>query len=290
MMILLCAAGVLLCLCLAVSFHDTRHFTVTRYSIVLPKLKKPQSICVLSDLHDHEYGRDNEKLISAVAGQKPDLIVIAGDLLTAHRDEAHLQPDIAVNLVKELAKTAPVYIGEGNHEHRIRTWYWEYGDFYKRYVKRLKAAGAKHLREGDVILEDAGLHIRGLDADEIFFRKFVKTPMTREYLDRELSSPDPERADILVAHHPWFFPEYAGWGDCLVLSGHFHGGIVRLPFIGGVISPAFRLFPKYDSGVHTLGGSSMVVSRGLGTHTIRFRCFNPGELVVIDLMPQAENR
>ena len=286
MMILLCAA-VLLIMCLAVSFHDTRHFTVTRYKIAVPKLLKKQRFCLLTDLHDQVYGSDNRPLLEAVAKEKPDGIIIAGDLITARGRVEKLRPDTAVDLVRGLAGIAPVYIGEGNHEHRIRTWYWQFGDFYRKYAKRLKAAGrVVLLREGDAVLPEAGLHIRGLDADEVFFRKFVKTPMTKEYLDRELGEPDKERADLVVAHHPWYFPEYAGWGDCLVTAGHYHGGIARLPFIGGVISPAFRFFPKYDSGVHKLSGSTMVVSRGLGTHTIRFRFFNSGELVVMDLIPE----
>lgn len=89
----------------------------------------------------------------------------------------------------------------------------------------------------------------------------------------------------MIAHNPEYFPAYAEWGADLVLSGHVHGGLMRLPFLGGVIAPSMKLFPKYDGGVFEEHGSTMILSRGLGTHTLPIRIFNPGELVVIRLTP-----
>ena len=88
---------------------------------------------------------------------------------------------------------------------------------------------------------------------------------------------------ILMAHNPEYFRTYRRWGADLVLSGHVHGGIVRLPFFGGVISPRVRLFPQYDGGHFTKENKDLIVSRGLGSHTIPFRLWNPGELVEIEL-------
>jgi predicted MPP superfamily phosphohydrolase len=82
-----------------------------------------------------------------------------------------------------------------------------------------------------------------------------------------------------------YFKEYIGWRADLVLSGHVHGGLVRLPFIGGVISPQVRLFPKYDAGLFSEQGYNMVVSRGLGTHSYMPRFFNPPQLLVIKIKP-----
>jgi predicted MPP superfamily phosphohydrolase len=98
-----------------------------------------------------------------------------------------------------------------------------------------------------------------------------------------INTPDESRFNLLIAHNPQYFDEYAEWGADLSVSGHVHGGIVKLPLIGGVISPAYQLFPKYDGGMFDIGGKKMVLSRGLGTHTIKVRVFNPGELDVIDL-------
>lgn len=269
---------------LLISHYDTTHFTVTEYEAELKGLKSPVMFCVISDVHEQIYGEDNSPLISKVAEKAPDGILIAGDLITAHGRLEHQDYRTMVSLVERLAKIAPVYIAEGNHEHKLRTWTFIYGDWYTEYQEQLRKAGAILLSDGDVIL-DEGIHIRGLDADIAFFKKVTRTPMPQEYLVSELGDPDPVNADLLVAHNPVYFDEYAAWGADMVIAGHVHGGIVRLPFIGGVISPMLRLFPRYDGGLYPLNGSQMVVSRGLGTHTIRFRLFNQGELIFLNLVP-----
>ena len=91
-----------------------------------------------------------------------------------------------------------------------------------------------------------------------------------------------------MAHNPDYFEEYAAWGADLVLSGHVHGGMMRLPILGGVVSPAFKLFPKYDGGLFQQGKSTMILSRGLGMHTIPIRIFNPGELILLKICPKSE--
>ena len=110
--------------------------------------------------------------------------------------------------------------------------------------------------------------------------------MTGAYLEKKLGRPDRSRFNILIAHNPSYFPAYAEFGADLVLSGHVHGGIARIPFLGGVISPALRLFPKYDGGRYREGESVMILGRGLGTHTIPVRFLNPGELVEVIVNPR----
>ncbi len=106
--------------------------------------------------------------------------------------------------------------------------------------------------------------------------------MRDTYLTGVLGEPDKSVFTILLAHNPDYFPEYAAWGADLVLSGHVHGGVVRIPFWNkGVISPAVKLFPKYDGGLFEEGNSHMLLSRGLGCHTIPFRAFNPGDLIFL---------
>ena len=110
--------------------------------------------------------------------------------------------------------------------------------------------------------------------------------MDPEYLKTLLGQPSEENYTILIAHNPDYFPKYAEWGADLVLAGHVHGGMVRVPFWGkGVVSPNVRLFPKYDGGEFTIGKSRMLLSRGLGMHTIPIRLFNPGEILEVELMP-----
>ena len=94
---------------------------------------------------------------------------------------------------------------------------------------------------------------------------------------------DKKLMNLMIAHNPIYFPSYKQWGADLVLSGHIHGGIIRIPGIGGLLSPDCTFFPKYDGGMFSEDGATMIVSRGLGTHTIPIRIFNPGELVCVDI-------
>ena len=113
--------------------------------------------------------------------------------------------------------------------------------------------------------------------------------MKKEYLDELLPEQRTDCFQILLAHNPDYFPEYAAWGADLVLSGHLHGGVARLPLLGGVVSPRLHFFPRYDGGKFTHGNSVMIVSRGLGMHTIPFRFNNPGELVEITIRKRKNN-
>ena len=113
--------------------------------------------------------------------------------------------------------------------------------------------------------------------------------MKKEYLEGLLPEGRQDCFQILLAHNPDYFPAYAAWGADLVLSGHLHGGVIRLPLLGGVISPRLHLFPHYDGGKFTCGNSTMIVSRGLGMHTIPFRFNNPGELVDITIRKRKNN-
>ena len=107
--------------------------------------------------------------------------------------------------------------------------------------------------------------------------------MEDSYITEKLGVLDESKYNILLAHNPEYFKKYAAWGADLVVSGHVHGGIMRLPFIGGVIAPSFRLFPKYSGGQYQSGDTIMLLSTGLGSHTLPFRIFNPGQLVVLEL-------
>ena len=115
-----------------------------------------------------------------------------------------------------------------------------------------------------------------------FYGRFRQPDMSDEYISELLGDNNKECYNVLIAHNPMYFDYYERWGADLVISGHIHGGIMRLPYLGGVISPQIRLFPKYSGGLYTINKAKMILSRGLGTHTIRFRFFNPPELVVVN--------
>jgi hypothetical protein len=137
----------------------------------------------------------------------------------------------------------------------------------------------------DIALGKDRISIVGLELPLFYYRKGVKTELTDDALKSLLGESDPDTYEILLAHNPKYLPRYFAWGADLILSGHYHGGLVCLPGIGSVISPQFELFPKNSFGKFTQGGATALVSRGMGTHTFHIRIFNRSELLVVTMQP-----
>lgn len=280
--ITLAAVAVLAIFFIIVMIIDGNRFRVVRYHLTSNKIKKEHKYVVLSDLHNKSYGEKNEKLLKAIHGLKPEAILIAGDMLTSKPGKSY---EAALNLLKELAEKYPIYYGMGNHETRLFLYPEVYGDMGANYEKDLNALQIELLRNESREEQD-NIRITGLDMNRDYYKRFKKFPMDSTYLSCTLGEARKETYEILLAHNPDYFEEYAAWGADLVFSGHVHGGMMRLPILGGVVSPAVRLFPKYDGGLFRQGKSTMILSRGLGMHTIPIRIFNPGELVLVKLSPE----
>lgn len=259
---------------------DCNRFVVRKYRCREGKIRKDVKVLLLSDLHNKSFGRGNIRLLKAIDQIAPDLVLIAGDMYTS---TAGGDTQTAAELVCALAEKYPVYYGNGNHEHRTRLFPVEFSDMYRKFSEKIESAGVIHLINEKVSLPNFNVDIYGLEIDREYYRKFKGMQMERTYLEKLLGRPDKDRVSLLIAHNPDYFKSYAAWGADLVVSGHVHGGLMRLPVLGGVVSPAIRLFPKYDGGEFREGDSTMILGRGLGTHTLPIRIFNPGELVVIEL-------
>lgn len=276
MMILAGAAAVL---CLLVAVWDGNRFITVKYEIKSDKIAKPCRFVLLSDQHNKTYGKDNEKLIRQIESISPDAVLVAGDMLTAVKGQPF---DNALMLMQRLADKYPIYYGMGNHEYRLELYPEQYGDMYERYVAGLKEAGIEPLINESAYLPAYNIDICGSQIGREYYRRFRKYPMSVSYLPKLLGEARADACQILIAHNPLYFEEYAAWGADVVVSGHVHGGIMRLPVLGGVLSPNLSLFPKYDGGRFAQGRSTMILSRGIGTHTIPLRIFNPAELVVLE--------
>ena len=229
-------------------------------------------IAHLSDLHGHEYGEDSRELVERVAREDPDLIVITGDLI-----DQKSQLDMVPALARGLSAVAPTYYVTGNHE-------WALGS---KTVKELKAllgeSGVTVLSNRWEAVERNGdrLALAGVDDPNGYADQ-----TTPEELYAWIQEDSPGLFTLLLAHRNDRFPQYAAAGYGFVLSGHGHGGIVRLPFLGGLIGTNRRLFPQWTSGLYAQGDSVLFVSRGLGNNTVPFqgfRIFNRPELAVVTL-------
>ena len=276
--------AVLIVFFLIVMIVDGNRFRIVKYQLCSNKVKEEHRYVVLSDLHNKSYGEKNEKLLKSIDKLAPEAVLIAGDILTAKPGKSY---EVAYELMKNLAAKDPVYYGMGNHETRLFLYPEVYGDMGKRYEEDLNRISVKFMKNESRECKDH-IRITGLDMKRDYYKRFKKYPMNSEYLTETLGAARTEMFEVLLAHNPDYFEEYAQWGADLVLSGHVHGGMMRLPILGGVVSPAFRLFPKYDGGLFKCGKSAMILSRGLGMHTIPIRIFNPGELILLKISPEKE--
>ncbi len=265
---------------LAVMAADCNRFVIRTYSLKIQKLRGKRRLLLLSDLHNKSFGKKNQRLLDAIRQIDPDMILIAGDMYTSQKNG---DTTVAGELVCSLAEQYPVYYGNGNHEDKTRRCPDLFGSMYEDFVRRIKGAGVRHLVNEKVCIPEFNMDIYGLEISRRYYGKFNYAQMDESYLESLLGKPSSSRVNVLIAHNPDYFEAYAGWGADLVVSGHVHGGLMRLPVLGGVISPALRLFPKYDGGEFHQGNAALILGRGLGTHTLPIRIFNPGELVVIEI-------
>lgn len=278
--ILLFAVVIVAVILLWVMLYDGNRFVIVKYKIQNKQIRKPYRAVVVADLHNKQFGKENELLLKAIEEQQPDGIWIAGDILTAHPGKS-MQP--AIDFVTALAEKYPVFYGNGNHEHRLKLYPETYGDMAKEFAEVLDKVGVHPLVNEAKELAEFNITIYGAEIDREYYQRFTIPDMEESYLKDILGEPKKEAYTVLLAHNPDYFPNYAKWGADLVLSGHVHGGMVRIPGWRGVVSPNVRFFPHYDGGKFTEGESIMILSRGLGMHTIPVRLFNPGELIVIDI-------
>lgn len=265
-----------------VMFFDVNRFVTVKYQIKSSKLKKAYRFVMLSDLHNKQFGHNNEKLYQAICNINPDGILIAGDMITAKTGQ---DMKSTIGFIKRLAEKYPIYYGQGNHEYRMELYPETYGGMLEEFENGLKECNIGLMKNYHDTLDEYGVVIHGLSIERKFYKRFKTLPMDRDYINDLIGEPIGGHFNILLAHNPDYYEEYDGWGADLVLAGHVHGGLMRLPVLGGVVSPSIRLFPKYDGGMFDGKNGKMILSRGLGTHTLPIRIFNPGELIVVELEP-----
>lgn len=222
----------------------------------------------VSDLHNAEFGKHQQKLINAIEKANPDMIAVTGDLI----DSRHTNVDAAMEFIERAVEIAPVYYVTGNHEARTEE--------YSRLQTELLEAGVIILENSIQKIEykEQFIYLIGLEdpnfamlsADEVSQKLDILMKQAKGYT-------------ILLSHRPELFDTYCDAGANLVLSGHAHGGQIRLPIIGGVAAPNQGFFPKYSEGCIENENTKMIVSRGLGNSIIPVRVNNRPELVVITL-------
>lgn len=263
-------------------------FQIKTYEAFSSKIRKSGvelTAVLISDLHLEEFGKQNDRLLKAAADCRPDVILIAGDMVTARRDEP---TKAAEHAAISLTDIAPVFYANGNHEKRMKVRPNIYGTVYESYVKKLRAGGVHYLEnETELIrIKDIPCRIYGLDLSLPYFARFQKIHLEKEEIIAKIGSSAADTYNILIAHHPRYGDAYFDWGADLTVSGHVHGGVMRLGQ-RACVSPDGRIFPKYGYGWFQKKEQYMAVSAGLGEHSIPFRVLNPRELVRIVIKQEA---
>ncbi len=280
-LILLSAFALVIAVVVGYFFITSKNLTINKYSLnesVISSIR----ILQLSDLHNAEFGDNNEELIDLVKKQSPDLIVMSGDMI--NRDEENL--DIITDLISSLSDVAPIYYGYGNHEV---DWIESFGFDLE---DKLTQAGAVVLNNSyrDVSVNDSELRIGGYMG---YYRQPGMLTQDEEQKKIELDFANDfentDRLKILINHIPtqWVDWDYINeYPVDIVFSGHYHGGAIRIPIIDqGLYAPYVGWFPPYTKGMFTGSQATCVLSTGLGSEHNIPRLNNPPDIVIVDVVP-----
>lgn len=258
-------------------FWQNNNIVITRYNYInskIPDNLNGLKIVHISDLHNKNF---HGKLTSKIQRINPDIIFITGDLI----DRRITNVATAVKFVKEIVTIAPVYYVSGNHEQLSGNYKELKNELNNLHVIIMDNSYTKINIEGSEIsligIADPAINQNEktypIENNEAYMRNALQGLTYNLKTD----------FNILLSHRPEHFEIYKEFNVDLVFSGHAHGGQIRIPFLGGILSPNQGFFPKYSEGMHREGVTSMVVSRGLGNSLFPFRIFNQPDLIVVTL-------
>lgn len=259
-------------------YIDHNLIKTTSYEVCSEKIPKSfdgYKILQISDLHNKNFGT---QLFEKVCKEEPDIIVMTGDMVSANS----LDFSNFLNFAKRISEKYTVYYIKGNHEGTL-----EKSD-YNVIKDALEVYGITILDNQKVELKigEDKINLYGMWCNQRYYSRAdadKSYTVKQETVTKLLGEADKNEYNVLLMHTPNYFEEYEKWGADLVLSGHVHDGLIRLPFVGGVFSPDRKLFPKYSCGEYEINNSTMIVNTGLSRGTTGFRLFNRPEIVSITL-------
>lgn len=256
-------------------YYENNYLQVSNYTIESDKIPKDFNkfkIVHISDFHNTKSKKLKDNLIKEIKNNKPNIIALTGDLIDANKTDI----DIAISFVKKINNVAPIYYVTGNHEANINNY-----DELKEKLKNNKVIVLDDNVE-KLKVNDKEINIIGINDPQMSHNDYSKDSVIVK--DKLISIQyNKNNFSILLSHRPELIKTYAEHSFDLVLSGHAHGGQIRIPFIGGLVAPNQDLFPKYTSGIYEMANTKMIVSRGIGNSILPFRINNRPELVVIEL-------
>lgn len=274
--IVLVFIGILMCF---ITKIDVTKYTISNEKI--PEEFNGFKIVQLSDFHSQGYRDTTEKLISKVKDINPDIIVMTGDMVSWDMEDIE---EVKI-LIKSLVEVYPIHYIDGNHEHLAEISRPGRYVAFNEFMQELGVTTIKNdyveIYKGNKSINLYGINLPLDGATGLYVNRFQ---LEENYVEKTLSEANKEKFNILLAHTPTFIKQYSQWGADLVLSGHMHGGIVRIPFTNiGLLSPGRTIFPRYAAGKFKVNDTTMIVNRGIGTSSFKLRVFNNPEIAVITL-------
>ncbi len=243
------------------------------YTVVSPKLTAEVRLAVVTDFHSSDNADD---VVAMVASCAPDAVLLVGDLFDD--DTQNRPPERTLSLMRQLSAQYPCYYVSGNHE----AWTGEMDALYQQ----TEEAGVTVLRMSSGVLTVRGQRIALCGIPDPYEMVFSGAPDTEEQIRQALEDVDSADFTVLLAHRPELLAKYAQFPLDLVVSGHAHGGQVRIPgVLNGLYAPNQGWFPKLAGGAYTQDGTTLIVSRGLAVRTRLPRIFNRPEVVLVRCVP-----
>lgn len=247
--------------------------TLRTYTVASPKLTAEVRLAVVTDFHSSD---NAEEVAAMVASCAPDAVLLVGDLFDD--DTANRPTERTLSLMRQLSAQYPCYYVSGNHE----AWTGEMDALYQQ----TEEAGVTVLRMSSGVLTVRGQRIALCGIPDPYEMVFSGAPDTEEQLRQALEDVDSADFTVLLAHRPELLTKYAQFPFDLVVSGHAHGGQVRIPgVLNGLYAPNQGWFPKLAGGAYTQDGTTLIVSRGLAVRTRLPRIFNRPEVVLVRCVP-----
>lgn len=229
----------------------------------------------LSDLHEKSFGEANEELLEMVRKADPDAVMIGGDMIVSSKKNAFKpRTSTALALCRRLAEEYPVFYGNGNHEQRLTD-----GSFRKT----IEDMGITYL-SNETADWKYNISVSGLDLEHDQYLPVAPKDPDEHFIEKRLGAmPQDGRFRIMLSHSPLFIKNYADYGANLILTGHFHGGTIRIAPEVGLMTPQYQFFNTNVVGERHYGASTMIISSGLGTHSINIRINDKPQVVVVDI-------
>ena len=247
--------------------------TLRTYTVASPKLTAEVRLAVVTDFHSSDNADD---VVAMVASCAPDAVLLVGDMFDD--DIANRPTERTLSLMRQLSAQYPCYYVSGNHE----AWTGEMDALYQQ----TEEAGVTVLRMSSGVLTVRGQRIALCGIPDPYEMVFSGAPDTEEQIRQALEDVDSADFTVLLAHRPELLAKYAQFPVDLVVSGHAHGGQVRIPgVLNGLYAPNQGWFPKLAGGAYTQDGTTLIVSRGLAVRTRLPRIFNRPEVVLVRCVP-----